>query len=316
MKRQGVIEESRSLWMSPAVKVKKKDGSIRSVGFFLFSLLSKICLVYLYDFIIFGKSFEEMIQRLKTVFLRFRTAGMKLNRKKCSFLKKSVLMKYLSHIILNDGVATDPEKIFAVTNWQISQTKKQLRSFLGFCSYYRKFVKGFSLIAKRYNQYDFEILYRKGNSHLNADGFSRRPCEKNPCKYCTKVEIKDVGGLEKIGRIILRKEVSNEWRKEVISILKEARDSSSGGHFGVTKILAKIRQGFHWATCKKDVEEWCRSFVVCIAKAGPSGKSKSPLQIYNIGNPFDRVQMDILGLLPKTFSGKRYLFVVTDCFSK
>lgn len=62
--------------------------------------------------------------------------------------------------------------------------------------------------------------------------------------------------------------------------------------------------------------EWCRSYVVCIAKAGPSGKGKSPLQIYNVGTPFDRVQMDILGPLPMTFSDNKYLLVVTDCFSK
>lgn len=65
-------------------------------------------------------------------------------------------------------------------------------------------------------------------------------------------------------------------RSRVVSILKED-DSPSGGHFGVNKTLAKIRQGFYWATCKKDVEKWCRSYIVCIAKAGPSDKGKSSL---------------------------------------
>lgn len=64
---------------------------------------------------------------------------------------------------------------------------------------------------ERLEQYDFEILYRKGNFHLNADGLSRCPCEKNPCKYCTKVKkVKDVERLEKIGRIILGEEVFNK----------------------------------------------------------------------------------------------------------
>jgi len=62
------------------------------------------------------------------------------------FLSKNV--KYLGHIISKEGVTTDPEKIIAVKDWLIPHTKKQLRSFLGFCSYYRKFVKRFSSLAK------------------------------------------------------------------------------------------------------------------------------------------------------------------------
>jgi len=45
-------------------------------------------------------------------------------------------------------VTTDPEKIAAVREWPILHTKKQLRSFLGFSSYYRKFIKGFSSLVK------------------------------------------------------------------------------------------------------------------------------------------------------------------------
>lgn len=109
-------------------------------------LLRKVCLVYLDDVIIFGKSFEEMLNRLRQVFLQLRSANLKLNPKKCSFFKKEI--KYLGYVVSEEGVSTDPEKIASVRDWPVPQTKKQVRSFLGFCSYYRKFVKGFSLIAK------------------------------------------------------------------------------------------------------------------------------------------------------------------------
>lgn len=56
--------------------------------------------------------------------------------------------------------------------------------------------------------------------------------------------------------------------------------------------------------------------VGCISKKDPSGKGKSPLQIYNVGNPFERIQMDILGPLPMTKCGNRYLLVVVDCLTK
>jgi len=80
--------------------------------------------------------------------------------------------------------------------------------------------------------------------------------------------------------------------------------------------MDKVRKCFYWASCKQDVENWCRTYKICNAKNGLSGKGKSPLQIYNIGTPFEKVQMDILGLLPISSSGNRYLLVVVDCFTK
>lgn len=94
----------------------------------LCDLISKICLVYLDDVTIFRKTFEEMLQRLEIIFLRFRSAHLKLNPKKCSFFKNSV--KVLGHIISKEGVTTDPEKIIAVKDWPVPQNKKQLHSFV------------------------------------------------------------------------------------------------------------------------------------------------------------------------------------------
>lgn len=105
-------------------------------------------------------------------------------------------------------------------------------------------------------------------------------------------------------------------RRRISQVIEEAHDSPLGGHFGVNKTLGKILKRFYWASSKSDVEEWCRTCKSCIARKGPSGKEKSPLQIYNVGAPFERVEMDILGPLPETFSGNRYLKIITDCFTK
>ncbi|RLU16500.1 hypothetical protein DMN91_010568 [Ooceraea biroi] len=104
--------------------------------------------------------------------------------------------------------------------------------------------------------------------------------------------------------------------KKIEEILKEAHDSSSGDHFGVNKTLAKVRKCYYWATCKGDVEKWCATCAICIAKKGLSEKGKSPLQVYNVGAPFERIQVDILGPLPMSYAGSRYLLVVVDCFTK
>lgn len=105
-------------------------------------------------------------------------------------------------------------------------------------------------------------------------------------------------------------------RRCINRILELAHDSASDGHFGVNKTLEKIRKRFYWATCKHDVEDWCRFCEICVARKGPLEKRKSPIQVYNMGAPFERVQMDILGPLPTTSSGNRYLLITIDCFTK
>lgn len=86
--------------------------------------------------------------------------------------------------------------------------------------------------------------------------------------------------------------------------------------FGINTTLDKIRRRFYWPTCKQDMEKWCKTSRVCVSKKRPLEKEKSPLQIYNVETPFERLQMDILDTLSTTAHGNRYLLVIVDCFIK
>ena len=104
------------------------------------------CLVYLDDIMCYGVDFDQAIERLDTVFLRLKDAGLKLNPKKCSLLKKKV--SYLGHCVSEEGVSTDPEKISAVKDWPTPKNVTDVLSFLATCSYYRKYIKSFGEIAR------------------------------------------------------------------------------------------------------------------------------------------------------------------------
>ena len=104
------------------------------------------CIVYLDDVIVFSKTPEEHLERLEAVFKKLSAYGLKLKPSKCTFFKEEIT--YLGHLITADGIATDPSKVEVVKNWPILETVSDVRSFLGFVGYYRRFIKGFSKIAK------------------------------------------------------------------------------------------------------------------------------------------------------------------------
>ena len=101
----------------------------------------RICFIYLDDVIVFSKTYEEHIQRLRQVFNRIRKECLKLSPAKCSFFKNKV--KYVGHIVSKEGLQPDPAKIEKVLNWPRPNTPEEVRKFLGFVGYYRKFIKDF-----------------------------------------------------------------------------------------------------------------------------------------------------------------------------
>ena len=76
---------------------------------------------------------------------RLEECGLKISLDKCQFCQPQV--KCVGHIVSALGIATDPEKVSAVKNWKLPTDLRSLRSFLGFCGYYRRFVKNYSAIV-------------------------------------------------------------------------------------------------------------------------------------------------------------------------
>jgi hypothetical protein len=74
---------------------------------------------------------------------------------KCSFFQKEI--QYLGHIISSEGISVDPKKVKAIMEWPVPKNAHEVRSFMGLAGYYRRFVEGFSKIAK-----PISTLQRKG----------------------------------------------------------------------------------------------------------------------------------------------------------
>ena len=77
----------------------------------------RVCLVYLDDVIILGKSLGEHLKHIDTVFRRLRLAGVKLRLKKCHFLKACV--EFLGHLVTREGTLPCPGNIEKAVNFPI-----------------------------------------------------------------------------------------------------------------------------------------------------------------------------------------------------
>ena len=102
-------------------------------------------LIYLDDILVFGATVQETLERLDMVFSRLSQYNLKVKPEKCHLFHRR--LRFLGHIISEDGVSPDPEKTRAVQEWDRPQTEAELRSFLDLTGYYRRFKAGYAKIA-------------------------------------------------------------------------------------------------------------------------------------------------------------------------
>ena len=479
----------------------------------------QICLIYLDDIIIFGKTFKEMITNLDTVLQRFEKAGLKLRPSKCQLFQKEV--SFLGHVINEDGVNTDPKKIECIANWPIPSCVKEVRSFLGLCSYYRRFIAEYSHIAKpltrlteknyKFNwthecseafeklkqqlttapvlahpdfkkpfildtdasdlaigsvlsqkidgkervvayasrtlskaerkycvtrkellalvyfvkyfrhylygrefivrtdhgslrwlmnfknpegqvarwlevlsTYIFTVEHRPGRLHGNADSLSRKPasqCEDDiddnndtetkcfqlsitesedddrdliklqqededlamvrtwvedkerpsskdiaACSYVIKSLWNQFPRLENRNGLLVRRlenfEDDSVSYQAIIprgarrDVLKYSHDLKTAGHLGGKKTLSRVRQMFYWPGLQSDVRSYVAGCETCTKRKEPNPTKRAPMQIVRSGYPMERLAIDILGELPMTPNGNKYILVISDYFTK
>ena len=108
--------------------------------------LRKFVMVFLDDILIYSPSFDTHVTHLQQVLAKLREHQLYMKLSKCSFAQHQI--EYLGHIISQEGVATDPSKTVAMTQWPTPTSVTELRGFLCLTGYYRRFVKHYGLIAK------------------------------------------------------------------------------------------------------------------------------------------------------------------------
>jgi hypothetical protein len=105
---------------------------------------------YMDDILIAAKTKEELRERTLIVLKKLKENDLFLKPEKCEFEQTKV--EYLGFIISEGKVQMDPKKVAGIADWPVPTTLRQLRSFLGFGNYYRRFIRHYSNVTKPLNE--------------------------------------------------------------------------------------------------------------------------------------------------------------------
>ena len=129
--------------------------------------------------------------------------------------------------------------------------------------------------------------------------------------------------IEGLLYIKIRDQVTNTYSPRLVApegvrnqILTMLHNDRPAGHLGREKTLAKVKQHVYWPGMAEDVATWVRQCDRCAQRKPGPGRAKHPMGHKNVGIPFERIAIDILGGLPRSHDGFLYIMVVEDYFSK
>ena len=107
--------------------------------------VDQFVVVFIDDILVYSKDRENHDTHLRVVLETLRKEQLYAKLRKCEFWLNEV--SFLGHIVSKEGIRVDPKKIEVVVEWKPPRNVTEVRSFLGLAGYYKRFVKGFSMIA-------------------------------------------------------------------------------------------------------------------------------------------------------------------------
>ncbi|GJY17823.1 putative reverse transcriptase domain-containing protein [Tanacetum coccineum] len=108
--------------------------------------LDRFVIVFIDDILIYSKSRKEHEGHLKLILKLLKEDKLYAKFSKCEFWLSKI--QFLGHVIDSEGIYVDPAKIEAIKDWASPKTPTEIRHFLGLAGYYRRFIEGFSKIAR------------------------------------------------------------------------------------------------------------------------------------------------------------------------
>ncbi|KAK1618755.1 hypothetical protein QYE76_024272 [Lolium multiflorum] len=309
------------------------------------NFLDKFVVVFIDDILIYSKTEEEHEQHLEIILETLRHHKLYAKFSKCEFWLKEV--GFLGHILSAGGIAVDPAKIKTVAEWKVPTTQTEVRAFLGLAGYYRRFVEGFSSIArpmtqllKKDKKFDWtdkcEESFQKLKARLTTAPILIMPDITKPFDvYCDASKIGLGCVLMQGGKVIsylsrqLKQHEQNYPTHDlelaaVVLALKfgvitswEAHDTLYSIHPGGTKMYQDLKEQFWWHGMKREIGSYIAKCDICQRVKAEHQRPAGLLQPLQIPEwKWDSVGMDFITGLPKSSKGNDSIWVVVDRLTK
>lgn len=196
--------------------------------------------------------------------------------------------------------------------------------------------------ALRLSEFDYEVEHKPGKRHTNADALSRRIgrlqaslvvpgrtellraqqkdqwCQRLVNRSKDGTVVQDAAGLcyytggakdEDAWKVV----IPSSMRHQVIEACHSARWA---GHPGVARTLSVVSRSYYWPGLGRDVEAFVRACRSCASRKTPAGMRVPLSTPYIATQPFEMISMDIVGPLPKTPRGNKYILTIIDHFTR
>jgi len=144
---------------------------MRLINHVLRTFIGKFVVVYFDDILIYSKNLNEHLDHLRNVLSVLRSEQLYANLKKCTFCMEKIV--FLGYVVTAQGIEIDEEKVKAIRDWPTPKLISEVRSFHGLTSFYRRFVKDFSIIAAPLTEIVKKSVGFKWNDERD-EAFNRR----------------------------------------------------------------------------------------------------------------------------------------------
>nr|GEZ67167.1 reverse transcriptase domain-containing protein [Tanacetum cinerariifolium] len=266
LSEKGFIRPSSSPWGASVLFVKKKDGSFR------------MCIDY--------RELNKLTVKNRYPLLRI----------------DDLFDQLQGHVIDSDGVHVDPAKVEAIQNWSAPTTPTEVRQFMGLAGYYRRFIEGFSLIAKplskltqKNKKYEWENVKAENLCRLLKPIFEFR---SNGIRYFE-------------GRLWLP--LFGEIRDVV---MHESHKSKYTIQPGSDKMYQDLKKFYWWPNMKANIATFVSKCLTCAKVKAEHQKPSGLLQQPEIPEWKWEKTMDFVLGLPRTPSGYDSIWVIVDRLTK
>lgn len=118
--------------------------------------LDKFSIAFIDDILVYSETLEEHIQHVRQILQILLDHGLYVSLEKCKFHVQEV--NFLGFLITPNGIAMEPERVATINEWPVPTSLLDIQVFLGFCNFYRRFIKAYSRVAL-----PITALLRKGS---------------------------------------------------------------------------------------------------------------------------------------------------------